>query len=208
MVSRLCKRRKKEKKKKKTTINFFFFIATYALWHPKAYRYYKTNLDKLWEVYPDLPLPLFPRSIMPTVAFNLGNQVVTKRHVDSRNCPFGWCTITALGDFDASKGGHLVLWDLGLILEFPAGACVCLPSALITHSNIPTKANERRMSFTQYCPGEIFRHIENGFRTDGNLERNDHAILLFRKDARKSRIDESYEMFSKMESLLKIPARR
>jgi hypothetical protein len=188
-------------------LSSILYSATYALWHPKAYKYYKTNLDKLWEVYPHLAQQLFPRSIMPTVAFNLGKQVATEPHIDSRNCPFGWCTITALGDFDASKGGHLILWDLELILEFPAGACVCLPSALITHSNIPTSAGEKRMSFTQYCPGEIFRHIENGFTTDRRLNITDPAILLFRKDARKSRIEEGFRMFSTIEDLMKNPAR-
>jgi hypothetical protein len=93
---------------------------------------------------------------MPSVSFNLGNRVTTKKHVDSQNCPFGWCLDTALGNFDAMKGGHLVLWELGLILEFPAGACICLPSALITHSNIPTNKSETRLSFTQYCLGKIF----------------------------------------------------
>jgi hypothetical protein len=141
---------------------------------------------------------------MPSAAFNLGKRVATKIHVDTQNCPFGWCTITSLGEFDATKGGHLVLWDLGIVLEFPAGACICLPSALIAHSNIPTKENELRMSFTQYCSGEIFRHIENGFRTDRNLEKNDPAILAFRKQERKHRIKEGYAMFSKLEDLMKL----
>jgi hypothetical protein len=140
---------------------------------------------------------------MPSAAFNLGKRVVTKIHVDTQNCPFGWCTITALGEFDATKGGHLVLWDLGLVLEFPAGACICLPSALIAHSNIPTDKSEVRMSFTQYCSGEIFRHIENGFRTDRNLENTDPAIMAFRKEERKRRIKEGYAMFSRMEDLMK-----
>lgn len=144
---------------------------------------------------------------MPTVAFNLGNRVATYRHIDSRNCPFGWCTITALGDFDASKGGHLVLWDFGIILEFPAGACVCLPSALVTHSNIPTNTNEIRMSFTQYCSGEIFRHIENGFTTDRRLGESDPAILLFRKEVRRTRAEEGLQMFSTVEDLMKNSAR-
>lgn len=190
----------------KIKIPFIFLLfcssATYALWHPKAYRYYHTNLNKLWEVYPHLAGQLFPRSIMPTAAFNLGNRVATKIHVDSQNCPFGWCTITALGDFDAAKGGHIVLWDLGVVLEFPAGACVCLPSALIAHSNIPIDESELRMSFTQYCSGEIFRHIENGFKTDGSLKISDPAIMAFRKEARKNRIKEGYTMFSKMEELM------
>lgn len=140
---------------------------------------------------------------MPSVAFNLGNRVVTKKHVDSQNCPFGWCTITALGNFDASKGGHIILWDLGIIAEFPPGACICLPSALITHSNISTGDEEDRVSFTQYCCGEIFRYIENGFRTDKRLEKEDSAILLFRKEVRKTRVQNGYEMFSKIEELAK-----
>jgi hypothetical protein len=143
---------------------------------------------------------------MPTVAFNLGNRVATKSHIDSRNCPFGWCTITALGDFDASKGGHLVLWDFGIILEFPAGACVCLPSVLVTHSNISTNTNEIRMSFTQYCSGEIFRHIENGFTTDRRLGESDPAIMLFRKEVRRTRA-EGLQMFSTVEDLMKGSAR-
>ena len=146
---------------------------------------------------------LFPRSIMPSAAFNLGNRVATKKHIDAQNCPFGWCTITALGEFDASKGGHIILWDLGMIIEFPAGTCVCLPSALVTHSNIPTSDDEVRMSFTQYCSGEIFRYIENGFTTNKNLNKNDLAISLFRKNSRKTRIQEGYAMFSELEDLMK-----
>ena len=174
----------------------------YALWHPKAYQYYKTNLDKLREVHPELSYPLFPKSIMPTVAFNLGERVATKIHVDAMNCPFGWCIVTALGDFNSNQGGHLILWELGLVLEFPAGASICLPSAIITHSNIPTHESDRRMSFTQYCPGEIFRYIENGFRTDGKLEIEDPAIFLFRKNDRRKRLQEGYLMFSTVSDLI------
>ena len=174
----------------------------YAFWHPKAYRYYKTHLDKLWVAHPELSRPLFPRSIMPTAAFNLGRRVTTKIHVDSMNCPFGWCIIMALGDFDSSQGGHLILWELGLVLEFPSGACICLPSAIIAHSNIPTREGDSRMSFTQYCSGEIFRYIENGFRKDKFLEEEDLAFLLLRKDARKKRIQEGYLMLSTIADLI------
>ena len=95
-----------------------------------------------------------------------------------------------------------ILWDLGIIVEFPPGACICLPSALITHSNILTGDNEVRMSFTQYCCGEIFRYIENGFRTDKQMEKDDPAILLFRKQVKKNRIQDGCEMFSKIEDLM------
>jgi hypothetical protein len=156
---------------------FHTISATYALWYPKAYQCYKDNLNKLWKEYPHLTQQLFLRSILPSVAFNLDNQVATKKHVDAQNCPVGWCTITALGEFDASKRGHIVLWDLKLVLEFPAGVCVCLPSALIARSNTSSNEHETRMSFTQYCSGENFRYIENDFKTDIYLRKNNPTML-------------------------------
>ena len=58
------------------------------------------------------------------------------------------------------------------------------------------------MSFTQYCSGEIFRYIENGFRTDRMIEEEDPAIFLFRKDRRKKRLQEGYLMFSTIADLI------
>ncbi|KAJ7671817.1 hypothetical protein B0H14DRAFT_3102332 [Mycena olivaceomarginata] len=64
------------------------------------------------------------------------------------NLSFGLCAITALGNFDYTKGGHLILWDAKLILEFPPGTTILIPSAAIYHSNIPVAPGERRFSFT------------------------------------------------------------
>lgn len=178
-------------------------VASYALWHPKAYRYYKEELDKLWEACPELIKPLFFKSIMPTVAFNIGRKVATRKHVDSQNCPFGWCLVTALGNFDYRVGGHIVLWELKLLLEFPAGSCVCLPSAIITHSNIPTGEGDTRASFTQYCSGEVFRYIENGFSTDAMLKAQDPLLYAINREKRKTRLMKGYEMFSTIEELLR-----
>ncbi|KAF9521616.1 hypothetical protein CPB83DRAFT_900486 [Crepidotus variabilis] len=50
--------------------------AVYALWHPEAYIYYKENLDKLHAHHPEFS-PSFRRSIMPTVAFNIGKNAGT-----------------------------------------------------------------------------------------------------------------------------------
>jgi hypothetical protein len=139
---------------------------------------------------------------MPSVSFNLGNCITTKKHIDSQNCILAWCLVTALGNFNATKGGHLVLWELGLILEFPTGVCICLPSALITHSSIPTDESETRLSFTQYCPGEIFQFIENGFKTDRMLKLENPNLFSARAKARETRIEEGYAMFSKMQDLM------
>lgn len=40
------------------------------------------------------------------------------------------------GPFQPKKGGYLALWELKLVIEFPPGALVLIPSATITHSNV------------------------------------------------------------------------
>ncbi|KAJ7804985.1 hypothetical protein B0H13DRAFT_2388016 [Mycena leptocephala] len=78
-----------------------------------------------------------------------------------------------LGRFDATKGGHLVLWDLELVVEFPHGALILLPSATIAHSNVPVGPGEERASFTQFTSGGIFRYVDNGCCTVNELAEED-----------------------------------
>ncbi|KAJ3764384.1 hypothetical protein EV360DRAFT_9676, partial [Lentinula raphanica] len=86
-------------------------------------------------------------------------------HRDFLNWPFGWCAITALGRFDPTRTGQLILWELRLVVDFPPAATVLIPSAVITHSNTPVAVDDTRISFTQYTAGPIFRWVENGCRT-------------------------------------------
>jgi hypothetical protein len=70
-------------------------------------------------------------SIFSCAAFNFGPNVWTFKHRDVLNLAFRWCAIQAVGKFDATKGGHLILWDLKLVIEFPVGALVLIPSATL-----------------------------------------------------------------------------
>ncbi|KAJ7916443.1 hypothetical protein B0H13DRAFT_1609392, partial [Mycena leptocephala] len=79
----------------------------------------------------------FERSVFFCAAVNFGPNVWTFRHRDVLNLAFGWCAVQALSNSDATKGGHLVLWDLEMVVEFPALALILLPSATIAHSNVP-----------------------------------------------------------------------
>ncbi|KAJ7170365.1 hypothetical protein C8R43DRAFT_944883 [Mycena crocata] len=81
---------------------------------------------------------------------------ITAPHLDFANLAWGWCAITALGIFDPDLGGHLILWDLRLVIRFPPGSTVLLPSALIRPSNVAIRHHESRCSFTQYTAGGIF----------------------------------------------------
>ena len=108
----------------------------------------------------------FNNSVFSTAAFNFGPNVWTFKHQDSANCLFGWCAIQALDHFDPKAGGHLILWDLKKVIEFPPGALILIPSATMTHSNVPVQPGNSRVSFTQYCAGGLFRYVDNGFRTE------------------------------------------
>jgi hypothetical protein len=91
-----------------------------------------------------------------------------------------------LGRFNATKGGHLILWDLGLVVEFPAGALILIPSMTITHLNVPVQEDETHISFTQFSPGSIFRYVDNGFGTVNQLAEEDPAEYERLVDLRRS----------------------
>ncbi len=135
---------------------------------------------------------MFTNSVFAGVTFNLGPRTVTFGHRDHHNLPFGWCCVTALGDFDHEQGGHLVLWDLKLVIQIPAGASYLIPSAILKHSNVDIGKQETRMSITQYSAGGLFRWVACGMRSqaaymgEGNTmtsrqERWDEGIALLRR---------------------------
>lgn len=145
-----------------------FASSAFALWAPNVYNYYKERLDQVFTRHPDLRR-IFRKSIFPAAALNFGPHVCTKPHCDCKNCPFGMCAVQALGKFDHTAGGHLILWELGVAVEFPPGSTILLPSATITHSNIHIRPGEARSSFTQYSSGGLFRWVDYGFQTERQL---------------------------------------
>ncbi|KAI0324997.1 hypothetical protein GY45DRAFT_1261727 [Cubamyces sp. BRFM 1775] len=134
------------------------------LFAPRMHGHYGSTLDALCARHPHLARN-FPKSVFSCATFNLGPHTVTRVHTDHLNLPYGWCSITALGNFDKTQGGHLVLWDLRMIIEFPAGSTILIPSAILRHSNIPVAPHERRYSFTQFTPGGLFRWVACGFQS-------------------------------------------
>ncbi|KAJ7910569.1 hypothetical protein B0H13DRAFT_2232895 [Mycena leptocephala] len=154
--------------------------AAFTLWAPRLYQYYRDHNTALRQQYPDLRRP-FGHSIFFCAAFNFGPNVWTFRHRDVLNLAFGWCAIQALGEFDPTKGGHLVLWDLNLVVEFPP---------------------EKRASFTQFSAGGIFRYIDNGFRTEEQLEEENPEEYERLMDLKASRWEEGLNLLSKMDELL------
>jgi hypothetical protein len=124
-----------------------------------------TTIASLSSPLPPLPSPRIlqkatesiPLSLFAAVTVNLGPASVSPPHTDGANKADGMCLIGALGSFDAEKGGHIVCWDYNLIIQFPAGCSVLIPSAVVTHSNTPIQEGEERYSIIQYSAGTLFR---------------------------------------------------
>ena len=123
--------------------------------------FYSERMKELYDRQPDLA-PTFANSVFACATFNFGPSVVCKPHVDKLNLAYGWCAVTALGTFDHTIGGHLVLPELKLVIQFPAGSTLFIPSAMFIHYNLPIAESEARGSFTQFSAGGIFRWIAYG----------------------------------------------
>ncbi|KAJ7180031.1 hypothetical protein C8R43DRAFT_1117376 [Mycena crocata] len=77
-----------------------------------------------------------------------------------------WSILTALGKYSALHGGHIIFWDLGLVVCFPVGASILIPSALVRYSFVKVRDHEKRYSILQYAGAGIGRWFQNGKRTD------------------------------------------
>ncbi|OSD01141.1 hypothetical protein PYCCODRAFT_1369936 [Trametes coccinea BRFM310] len=143
-----------------------FGSAALKVYAPRLHRYYSDTMDALLHHHRGLRRN-FVNSVFASATFNLGPQTVARTHTDHLNLPAGLCAITALGSFDAEAGGHLILWDLKLVVKFPPGATVLIPSALLRHSNTTLQPGETRFSLTQYSAGGLFQWVECGFKPQG-----------------------------------------
>ena len=156
-----------------------FLLGVFATWAPRLYSYYVSHLGPLFKTYPDLQRN-FINSVFACATFNFGPTTCCFDHVDMGNLPFGLCAITTLGNFNPILGGHLVLWDLRIVIEFPPGSTILIPSGSVRHSNIAICPGEERYSFTQYTTGGLFRWVDHGYQTEKSYKKGWSKV---RKDA-------------------------
>jgi hypothetical protein len=137
-------------------------------WSPEFHRTVEDAVKKVEERSPELWRP-FKGSVYPSVAFNFGPNAWCYIHRDSLNVTNGYCAIQALGTYDHTAGGHLVLWDLKKAVQFPPGSTVLIMSSLLFHSSLAVGPGEERSVMTQYCPEGLVRYVNSGFKTDREL---------------------------------------
>jgi hypothetical protein len=145
-------------------------------------------------------------NVFSAMTVNFGPTVITHPHTDPDNLSWGQCIITSCGEFDTDLGGHLVFWDLGLIICFPPGSTTLLPSAVLLHSNIKIQEGKTWYSVMQYTAGGLLRWVYNGFHSDKSLlagiKKNGRAEELLQwKSDHKTHFQEGLEMFSKVHKL-------
>ncbi|KAF9521457.1 hypothetical protein CPB83DRAFT_872210 [Crepidotus variabilis] len=140
-----------------------FMSSVFERQFPELHEYYVEKLSALQSNDPSLEKP-FSNSVFSSTTYNLGPWTECLPHVDFANLAFGLCGITALGSFEHKEGGHLILWELGLVIEFPPGSTILIPSAIINHSNVAIAEKERRYSFTGYSAGALFRWVDHDFK--------------------------------------------
>ena len=137
----------------------------FNLFGPRLFAYYTIELGKLFGSNPSLRHN-FPKGPWPATTINLGPWTITFPHTDQGNLSFGWCSIMALGQFNPHCGGHLILWDLGLVIYFPPRSTILIPSAVVQHSNTAIQPSEEHFSFTHYAAGGLFCYVKNGLCSD------------------------------------------
>ncbi|KAJ7605230.1 hypothetical protein DFH06DRAFT_905260, partial [Mycena polygramma] len=120
----------------------------FAAFCPQSFRLCSTLADALFADTPDL-VTIFTGP-WTNATFDLGPQTVTVPQWLSGHVRWCWLAITALGTFNPRLGGHIILWDIGRVLEFPPGATILIPS-LLRFSIAKIHPGETRYSFTVLC---------------------------------------------------------
>ncbi|KIY45322.1 hypothetical protein FISHEDRAFT_27671, partial [Fistulina hepatica ATCC 64428] len=178
-----------------------FASALFLSWAPRLYHVYKSCLEGLLS-HDNLLVRNFAGSVFAAITYNFGPRTVTFPHRDFQNLPFGWCTVTALGRFNHRKGGHLVLWDLKLVIQFPPGSTILIPSAIIKHSNVRIAAGETRYSITQYSAGGLFRWVDHGYQTESLFwESLDEGAAREERVRQEARWMNGLDLFSTLDEL-------
>ncbi|KAJ3720462.1 hypothetical protein F5878DRAFT_652030 [Lentinula raphanica] len=132
--------------------------------YPRLHSLYTNVLADLCESDVDLQ-PNFDGCCFAASTLNF-ERAVSIPHRDSKNLTCGECGgVHSEGSFDYRKDGHLILWDLRLIIKLPPGCTALLPSALLRHFNTTIHCKETRYSMTFYIASGLFRWRHNKTKT-------------------------------------------
>ncbi|KAF9258301.1 hypothetical protein L218DRAFT_877557, partial [Marasmius fiardii PR-910] len=140
-------------------------------WSPSIFKSYMENKKELTKNDTNLQWN-FDNSVFAAISINFGPRTVTSEHTDHENRADGFCVITLLapseGGYDYQASGPLILWDLGIVIEFSPKASLYILSASLRHSNVAIGRHEKCYSITQYSAGSLFRWVEHRFQPESS----------------------------------------
>ncbi|KAJ7132742.1 hypothetical protein C8R43DRAFT_1133312 [Mycena crocata] len=122
--------------------------------------------------------------VFAACTFNFGPSTVTLPHVDAANLAWGWCCITALGNFNPDLGGHLN----------PVGPQPrhSIPSRLDNNDPLSAFTTLERLRPTRRDPilvyavttaGGLFRWVYNGHCSDKDFNARASSLQLKEREA-------------------------
>ncbi|KAJ7898181.1 hypothetical protein B0H14DRAFT_3424543 [Mycena olivaceomarginata] len=156
-----------------------------------------TAMEELLEDPDIVRMATYPISLSPLSPPTLGPSLSPHpTRTPAGNKVDSMCLIGVLGNFDADKSGHLVCWDHDLIICFPPGCSILIPSAVVTHSNTTIQEGEERFSLLQYSAGGLFRWVANGVQSNRSwLTSASAEDLVRREEERKARCADALKKF-------------
>jgi len=145
---------------------------------------------------------MFPDSPFCAFTMNMGPHTVCLGHRDFWNLVYGTCPIGALGPFNHRTGGHIILHEPKLIIEFRRGDVIFVPSGAVTHENVPISEGEVRYSFTMYTLGGLFRYAWCGMQTVKDLRKKDASLYARYIGEGAGRWEDGWKRYSTMDDLI------
>ncbi|KAG8902564.1 hypothetical protein FRC00_002448 [Tulasnella sp. 408] len=181
-------------------------LDSWKTWAPDIYEDYLHCHTNIVSRNPSLDIvyPAEASDVLPfaSLTANLGPRTVCYRHKDAKNrAAGGLCVVKALGPYDWRRGGHLVLHELGLIVEMRPGDVVFFPSAVISHETIPIGDDERRYSLVWYSAGGLFRWLDFGFQSLTSWGIVDPTGLDAHQNRGEARWNEGWKRYSTIPEL-------
>ncbi|KAJ7933049.1 hypothetical protein B0H13DRAFT_1592646 [Mycena leptocephala] len=148
-----------------------------------------------------IAFPAFPRSIFTTSEIIFRDAPMTSQK--NRDAAFDTMEVlTALGSYDHTKGGHVIFWDDGDIVEFPVGATLIYPAGTKRISFTAVGKGEHQHFFRQFCHAGVLRWVAKGGRSDDEFDRDASLEDIAAWDQmRRHRGQTSAKLFSKLRDL-------
>jgi hypothetical protein len=175
-------------------------IGIFAYYFPRLFQEY-THMMEIFHKKYNVGYPL-KHAVFAAASTNHGPRAITFEHTDQGNKANGICPIFCSGKFDPKKSGHLILRDLQLLVEFPPGTFILIPSAVLLHGNVLIGEDEERESLTLFSAGGLFRWLEYGFQSEKTLYKTRQMEFLAQEmEKRKTRWKHGLSQFSTIDSL-------